>query len=131
MKNPFKKSSIIDTVVNVGIGGGANVAIDYLVDQVDMLKSVSSTYINAGKIVLGAFAGTMLKNKFARAAADGVATVGAANLVSGLITGSSATDPAPTAGLAPGTIGRTLHLGNKAYRRGVRGVNGAASFMGK
>ena len=131
MKNPFKKSSIIDTVINVGIGGGANVAIDYLVDQVDMLKSVSSTYINAGKIVLGAFAGTMLKNKFARAAADGVATVGAANLVSGLITGTSETDTAPTTGLAPGTIGRTLHLGNKAYRRGVRGVNGAASFMGK
>lgn len=131
MKNPFKKSSIIDTVINVGIGGGANVAIDYLVDQVDMLKSVSSTYINAGKIVLGAFAGTMLKNKFARAAADGVATVGAANLVSGLITGDSATEtPATTAGLAPGTIGR-LRLGNKAYRRGVRGVNGAASFMGK
>lgn len=131
MKNPFKKQSIIDTVVNVGIGGGANVAIDYLVDSVDMLKSVSSTYINAGKIVLGAFAGTMLKNKYARAAADGVATVGAANLVSSFITGSSATEtPATTAGLAPGTIGR-LHLGNKAYRRGVRGVAGAGSFMGK
>ena len=129
MKNPFKKSSIIDTVINVGIGGGANVAIDYLVDKVDMLKSVSSTYINAGKIVLGAFAGTMLKNKFARAAADGVATVGAANLVSGLITGSEAT-PETTAGLPSGTIGR-LRLGNKAYRRGVRGVGAASSFMGK
>lgn len=129
MKNPFKKSSIIDTVVNVGIGGGANVAIDYLVDSVDMLKSLSSTYINAGKIVLGAFAGTMLKNKYARAAADGVATVGAANLVSGFITGSTAT-PEATAGLAPGTIGK-LHLGNKFYRRGVRGVAGAGSFMGK
>ena len=120
MKNPFKKSSIIDTVVNVGIGGGANVAIDYLVDSVDMLKSLSSTYINAGKIVLGAFAGTMLKNKYARAAADGVATVGAANLVSGFITGSTAT-PEAAAGLPAGTIGR-LRLGNKAYRRGVRGV---------
>lgn len=129
MKNPFKKSSIIDTVVNVGIGGGANVAIDYLVDSVDMLKSLSSTYINAGKIVLGAFAGTMLKNKYARAAADGVATVGAANLVSGFITGSTAT-PEATAGLAPGTIGNP-HLGNKSYRRGVRGVAGAGSFMGK
>ena len=120
MKNPFKKSSIIDTVVNVGIGGGANVAIDYLVDQVDMLKSISSTYINAGKIVLGAFAGTMLKNKYARAAADGVATVGAANLVSSFITGSTAT-PEAAAGLPSGTIGR-IRLGNKNYRRGVRGV---------
>ena len=129
MKNPFKKSSIIDTVINVGIGGGANVAIDYLVDKVDMLKSVSSTYINAGKIVLGAFAGTMLKNKFARAAADGVATVGAANLVSGLITDRELTEP--TAGLPSGTIGRTVRLGNKAYRRGVRGVGAASSFMGK
>ena len=120
MKNPFKKSSIIDTVVNVGIGGGANVAIDYLVDSVDMLKSLSSTYINAGKIVLGAFAGTMLKNKYARAAADGVATVGAANLVSSFITGSTAT-PEAAAGLPSGTIGR-IRLGNKNYRRGVRGV---------
>ena len=120
MKNPFKKSSIIDTVVNVGIGGGANVAIDYLVDSVDMLKSISSTYINAGKIVLGAFAGTMLKNKYARAAADGVATVGAANLVSSFITGSTAT-PEAAAGLPSGTIGR-IRLGNKNYRRGVRGV---------
>ena len=130
MKNPFKKQSIIDTVVNVGIGGGANVAIDYLVDSVDMLKSISSTYINAGKIVLGAFAGTMLKNKYARAAADGVATVGAANLVSSFITGSTAT-PETTAGLPAGTIGRTVKLGNKFYRRGVRGVAGAGSFMGK
>ena len=36
-KNPFKKSSIIDTVVNVGVGGAANVAIDYVVEQVDAI----------------------------------------------------------------------------------------------
>ena len=30
MSKVFKKSSIVDTLVNVGIGGGANVAMDYL-----------------------------------------------------------------------------------------------------
>lgn len=127
MKNPFKKQSIVDTVINVGIGGAANVAIDYVVNSVDMLKSQSSTVINAGKILLGAFAGTMLSNKFARAAADGVATVGAANLVSGLI--ADAPETTPTAGLPANTIGR-LRAGNKFYRRAVRGVETGA-FMGK
>ena len=31
----------MDTVVNVGIGGAANVAIDYVVSQVDAVKSLA------------------------------------------------------------------------------------------
>ena len=130
MKNPFKKSSIIDTVVDVGVGGAANVAIDYAVSAWDALASVDPKWINAGKIALGAFVGTMIKNKYARAAADGVAVVGASNLVSSLVAGTDA--PATTSGLPFGTIGRTVRLGNKAYRRGVRGVSATPSdFMGK
>ena len=132
-KNPFKKQSIIDTVVNVGIGGAANVAIDYVVGQVDAIKSLGDTTINAAKIVLGSVAGSMVSNKILRAATDGIATVGVSNLVKGLITGEETATPATdaTSGLPYGTIGR-VRPGNNAYRRArkVSGV-GASSVMGK
>lgn len=131
-KNPFKKSSIADTVINVSVGGAANVAIDYLVDQVEALKGLGDTTINAAKIVGGAVVGSMVSNKIARAAADGVAVVGVSNLISGLISDSSSTTKAPS-GLPYGTIGRVIP-GNRAYRRAraknVSGVN-PGSVMGK
>lgn len=127
-KNPFKKSSIIDTVVNVGIGGAANVAIDYVVGQVDALQSLGDTTINALKIAAGAVVGSMVSDKFARAAADGVATVGVSNLIAGLMKDESTE---VTSGLPFGTIGR-VRLGNRAYSRArkVSGVN-AGAVMGK
>ena len=127
-KNPFKKQSIIDTVVNVGIGGAANVAIDYVVDQVDAIKSLGDTTVNIMKIAAGAVVGSMVSDKFARAAADGVATVGVSNLIAGLMKDES-TEVA--SGLPYGTIGR-VRLGNRAYRRAhkVSGVN-AGAVMGK
>lgn len=127
-KNPFKKSSIIDTVVNVGIGGAANVAIDYVVNQVEAIQSLGDTTINALKIAAGAVVGSMVTDKFARAAADGVATVGVSNLIAGLMNDST---PAPASGLPYGTIGR-VRPGNRAYRRAhkVSGVN-AGAVMGK
>lgn len=127
-KNPFKKQSIIDTVVNVGIGGAANVAIDYVVNQVEAIQSLGDTTINALKIAAGAVVGSMVTDKFARAAADGVATVGVSNLIAGLM---NDTTPAPASGLPYGTIGR-VRPGNRAYRRAqkVSGVN-AGAVMGK
>lgn len=127
-KNPFKKSSIIDTVVNVGIGGAANVAIDYVVSQVDAIQSLGDATINAGKIALGALVGSMVSNKMLRAAADGVATVGVSNLIAGLMNES---DPQPASGLAYGTIGLPYGTingrrrgrvvpGNGAYRRAAK-----------
>lgn len=130
-KNPFKKSSIVDTVVNVGIGGAANVAIDYVVNQVEAIQSLGDTTINAMKIVAGAVVGSMVSDKFARAAADGVAIVGVSNLISGLMDDSSET-PAPSSGLPFGTIGK-VRPGNRAYRRArkvISGVNPGA-VMGK
>lgn len=129
-KNPFKKQSIIDTVINVGVGGAANVAIDYVVSQVDAIKQLGDTTINAGKIVLGAVIGSMVKDKTLRAACDGVATVGVSNLVAGLME-SEPSQPEATGALPYGTIGR-VRLGNKAYRRAARvsGCNTAA-VMGK
>lgn len=125
-KNPFKKSSIIDTVVNVGIGGVANVAIDYVVSQVDAIQSLGDTTINAGKIALGALVGSMVSNKMLRAAADGVATVGVSNLIAGLMSESEAQ---PASGLPYGTVGlpygtingrRRVVPGNGAYRRAAK-----------
>lgn len=131
MKNPFKKQSIMDTVVNVGIGGAANVAIDYVVGQVEAIQSLGDTTINALKIAGGAIVGSMVSNKFARAAADGVATVGVSNLIAGLMNDSASTPGEGTSGLPYGTIGR-VRLGNRAYRRAknVSGVN-AGAVMGK
>lgn len=128
-KNPFKKQSIIDTVVNVGIGGAANVAIDYVVGQIDAIQSLGDTTINALKIAAGAVVGSMVSDKFARAAADGVATVGVSNLIAGLM--ADEPSPAPSSGLPYGTIGR-VRPGNRAYRRAhkVSGVN-AGAVMGK
>ena len=130
-KNPFKKQSIVDTVINVGIGGAANVAIDYVVSQVEAIQNLGDTTINAAKIALGAVAGSMVSNKMLRAACDGVATVGVSNLVKGLMDGTSSTQNDGTAGLPYGTIGRVIP-GNRAYKRArkVSGV-GAATVMGK
>lgn len=125
-KNPFKKQSIIDTVVNVGIGGAANVAIDYVVSQVDAIQSLGDTTINAGKIALGALVGSMVSNKMLRAAADGVATVGVSNLIAGLM---SDTENKPASGLPYGIVGlpygtingrRRVVPGNGAYRRAAK-----------
>lgn len=129
-KNPFKKQSIVDTVVNVGIGGAANVAIDYVVSQVEAIQSLGDTTINAAKIALGAVAGSMVSNKMLRAACDGIATVGVSNLVKGLMDGDT-TSKEDVKGLPYGTIGRVIP-GNRAYRRAhkVSGV-GAATVMGK
>lgn len=129
-KNPFKKQSIIDTVVNVGIGGAANVAIDYVVGQVDALQSLGDTTINALKIAAGAVVGSMVSDKFARAAADGVATVGVSNLIAGLMADEEA--PKGQNGLPYGTISGSVQPGNRAYRRAhrVSGVN-AGAVMGK
>lgn len=134
-KNPFKKQSIMDTVVNVGIGGAANVAIDAVVNQFDAIKGLGDTTVNAAKIALGAVLGSMVSNQYLRAACDGVATVGVANLIAGLMEDSSTPTPTPGgegAGSLPyGTIsGR--RLGNRAYRRAHK-VSGcdATAVMGK
>ena len=115
-KNPFKKKSLIDTLTNVGVGGAANVAIDYVWEQVDALAAYDQ-YKHIAKIVAGAVVGGMVSNKYARAAADGVATVGVSNLIQGLIDKT----PETTEGLPEGTIGR-LRYGSRSFRRAARGT---------
>lgn len=135
-KNPFKKKSLTDTLINVGIGGAANVLYDQVlggvmdealtsVDDPDMIKNII-------KIAGGAVVGGMVSSQYARAAADGIAVVGVSNLVDGLMnsskTASSAATTETTAGLPYGTVGRVVNLGNRKYKR--RSVNGLGNVMG-
>lgn len=127
MKNLFKKSSIVDTLVNVGIGGAANVAMDYAVTNIGALASLGDTTVNAIKIAVGALAGSMTSNKYLRAATDGIATVGVSNLVKGYIGGDEAGAEVP-AGVP--FIGK-VKTGQRNFRiaRDTRGA-GAVPFMG-
>lgn len=141
-KNPFKKKSLTDTLVNVGIGGAANVAIDAAWDAIGVdsylpaMESVSaSTIKHAIKIIGGALVGGMVSNRYARAAADGVATVGVSNLIDELWNpGTPVVDGEqkdPTAGLPGGTIGalRGYRYGNKSFGKGKGRMAGLEDFQ--
>ncbi len=128
-KNPFKKKSLTDALVNVGVGGAANVAIDYAWDAIgvdsyipDSLGVSGATIKHAIKILGGAVVGGMVSNRYARAAADGVATVGVSNLINELIT----KDDKPAAGLPNGTIGalRGYRYGSRNFGKGARKASG-------
>ena len=102
MAKLFKKKGLTDTLLNVGVGGAANVAIDYAWNALGDTVSSLDEYKNIIKVAGGALVGTMVTGKVARAAADGVAVVGVSNLIAGLMGTSS--EPA-TSGLPKGTIG--------------------------
>lgn len=128
MKNPFKKSAILDTVVNVGIGGAANVAMDYAFVKIDYLAGLGATAKKAIKIAVGAIGGAMTNNKYLRAAADGIATVGASELINDYINPTETTDGLPDGTIAGG-CGRVRRMGQRGFRRAkVAGVQGA-DFM--
>ena len=133
MKNPFKTKSIVDTITNVAIGGAANVAMDYIVENVATLKEwmggENASTGNIVKIIAGAAVGSMVSNKYARAAADGLATVGAADLIKSYITSDTAdggSEAATPAGVP--FIGRP---GVRMGQRGFRKANnvGSVAFM--
>lgn len=137
-RNPFKKKSLTDTLVNVAIGGAANVAIDYIEKEFNVAeegkdKPLSDTVVNVIKIGLGAVVGGMVDNQMARAAADGVAVVGVSNLIKGLMDDSSNDD---VNGLPFGTIGSPVtrvRLGNKYFKKAAKkaGFTVDGSFLGK
>lgn len=125
MKNPFKKESIADTLINLIGGGAANVAIDYAFAQVDALASLGETTKNVIKIGAGVLGGTMVKNKYLRAATNGMATVGVSNLIDSYINGSaaSASDAATSTSGAP-FIGRIRKTGNRSFKKAIHGAAG-------
>lgn len=130
MKTPFKKSSITDTLVNVGAGGAANVAFDYLYNLAGL--SLGDTTKNIVKVAIGAFGGSMVSNKIARAAVDGIAVVGVSTLISDNLIGTGDEAPAAPAADNNGTggvafMGRT---GQQGFRKVYGKKVGEVPFMG-
>ena len=124
----FNTKSVIATGTAVLAAGAGSALADWLLAKYDVIPAEYAEYTNVGKVLLGAVAGSMLTNQIAKSAFDGIATVGAANLVAGWLPTTGASEAAAPAGLPEGTIGR-LRMGQRGFRKaGIRGVNGAA-FM--
>lgn len=127
----------MDTLVNVGIGGAANAAMDYIVENVKALQSVSE-YANYIKLGVGVLGGSMISGsaaKYARPALDGLATVGASDIIKSYIASANAnkTEGKEGTGGVPfmGGIGRRVCTGQRGFRR-VADTAGVSSvpFMG-
>lgn len=118
-KNPFKKGNVVDTLINVGVGGAGNVAADYIIDSIqkDAKEPWSPDTINLGKFIIGSVGSAMVSNKYAKALMDGFAVVGASNYISSLIAESQT-----TSGVPAGTIGRARYIAPlKSYARRFAG----------
>ena len=115
-KNPFKKNNVVDTLINVGVGGAGNVAADYIIDSIqkDAKEPWSPDTINLGKFIIGSVGSAMVSNKYAKALMDGFAVVGASNYISSLMAESQT-----TSGVPAGTIGRARYIAPR--RGGARG----------
>lgn len=125
MAKKFKKDGIMDTVINVGTGGAANALVDVAVEYV--APNTSDMTVNIGKFIGGVVLGsTMGSNKMLRAAADGVATVGVANLVKSLISDGFGGSSEGTAGFKRDVIGRMRPGHSRLARRVKRGKVGNA-----
>lgn len=134
-KNPFKKENVMDTVVSVGLGGAANVAIDAAVGAYNdsATTPIDEMYVHIGKFIVGALGSSMLSNRYAKAALDGVGVVGASNLIDYLMNNNTKDDKKeePTAGIPTGTIGRIV-TPNGAYVRKLKRksrVSGVANMV--
>ncbi len=124
-KNLFKKENLLDLAMNVGIGGAANVAFDSVVTNIEAFATLSDTTKNAIKFGIGIVGSSMVSDKYVRAAMNGFATVGASELISGLIND----DNQATAGLPAGMIGRRPRyvparqaLAHSMRKQQIRGV---------
>lgn len=135
MKKLFKKQSIVDTITNVGIGGAANVAIDYAFSMLpaETQETLGGTTKNIIKIALGAFGGSMTTNKYLRAATDGIAVVGVSDWIGELVEpadkeGDNSSNTNTTSG-APFIGTGKVRTGQRGFRKYIRGT-GAVAFMG-
>lgn len=129
-KKLFDTKNIIDTAVNVGLGGAANVAIDYAVQNVEALSDMDQSTINLGKFALGVIGSAMVSDKMVKAAFDGVATVGISNFVANIL--NSDNQATTTAGVPDGTIGARKYVPSRralANRLRKQQVSGAPNDM--
>ena len=127
MKKIFKKESAISTAINVGLGGAANVAIDLAIENIDQLAGVSEDYINGGKFVAGVLGSSLTSNRYLKAAMDGIATVGAANLAKSLMAGETKKEDEGDGngngdganGVPYGTVGKVIP-GHRAFGKAIK-----------
>lgn len=132
----FNTKSAIKTGTSVLVGGIGSAIADWLLAKYDIIPADYQQYTNAGKVVVGAIAGSMVKNDIVKSAFDGIATVGAAELVKGFLPDAAA-EPAietdPVTGLPKGMIGAARrHLGQRGFARKMTGVGSTpAALMSK
>lgn len=129
----FNTKAAIKTGTSVLVGGVGSAVADWLLDKYQIVPAQYQQYTNLGKVILGAIAGSMVKNEMVKSAFDGIATIGAANLVAEYMPDNATTTTTTTAapaGLPQGTIG-ALRLGQRGFRRGAKRVSGlaGADFM--
>lgn len=130
----FNTKAAIKTGTSVLVGGVGSAVADWLLDKYQIVPAQYQQYTNLGKVILGAIAGSMVKNEMVKSAFDGIATIGAANLVAEYMPDNATTTTTTTAapaGLPQGTIGGALRLGQRGFRRGAKRVSGlaGADFM--
>ena len=129
----FNTKSVIATGTAVLAAGAGSAVADWLLTKYDVIPAEYAEYTNVGKVLLGAVAGSMMTNQIAKSAFDGIATVGAANLVAGWLPTETKDEPAAAAGIDPQSMIGRLRMGQKGFRRaGVRGVASTpAALMNK
>lgn len=139
MKKGFKKfnlNSAISNATAMALAGAGSAGVDWLLKKYDVIPGDwDDTVVNAVKVAGGALLASMVDSKtlygIPKAAGDGIATVGAYNLVAAMLPteDNSKDNTAVTTGLPEGTIGR-IRMGQRGFRRGrMAGVQGA-DFMG-
>lgn len=132
MKNPFKIKNAVSTVTDSAIGGVASFGYDWAISKVPYVSDLTGTAADAVKVAIGAVAGSMVNKSWAKAACNGIATVGAASLMKSVLDGVFGGENVTTGtdGLPNGMIGR-LRMGQRGFRR-VAGVAGSPdAFMSK
>lgn len=125
----FNTKSAIATATSVAVAGAGSAVVDWALEKYNVIPSDwGDTVVQAGKVVIGAVGGSLIKNQIAKSVFDGIATVAAANLTKGFLPETTTT----VEGLPKGTIGR-IKLGQRGFRKANRRVSGvgnaASSFM--
>ena len=126
MKKLFRKQNVIDTALSVGLGGVANVGVDYALAQIPQLATVDEKYVNLGKFAVGVIGSTMVSNRYVKDAMNGVAVVGISNFAKTMIDGSASIEGVPQQTV--GRVGRRMPLRGRNRMRGKMGVS-ASNFI--
>ena len=135
----FNLNSALSNATAMVFAGAGSAGVDWLLKKYDVIPGDwDETIVNAVKVAGGALLASMVDSKtlygIPKAAGDGIATVGAYNLVAAMLPEAEEKKPGDddtkTPGYLPeGTIGR-IRMGQRGFRRArVAGVQGA-DFMG-